>query len=163
MCEAQLANLDFEAAGAGGYYSAANWVEYGAVNRELWANYTGSAGSFGMALEWWNGPSGGFYQDIATRPGAGYHLSAWCQDDAAAVSVGVYTMKLEYYDAARVLLGTDATNISAGVNNTWRQMTLTGSAAPANCATVRVVFGGSRLVEGETLKIDAVSFGPGPP
>ena len=153
--QAQLANTGFETAGAGGIYTAAGWTQYGAGNRETWAAHTGT---YGMAHEWWNGTSSGFYQNFGATPGAKYALSAWFVDDAATVVTSVYRMKLEYYDGSSNLLGSDIENISALVNNTWRQLILTGNVVPANTVTVRVVFDASNMITGETLKIDDVNL-----
>jgi hypothetical protein len=146
----QLLNAGFE---AGDGTSVSNWVRYGSCARETWAAHSGNNG---MALEWWWGSSAGFYQDVVAIPGATYAVTAWCLDDAAAVTTSVYKMKIEYYDSSLSLLGGTMQNISPLVNNTWRQLSLVGSPAPANTAVVRVVFEGSNLVSGETLKIDDV-------
>jgi hypothetical protein len=150
-----LSNPGFEAAGAGGIYTATNWTTYGSCARESWAAHSGS---YGMAHEWWGGTSSGFYQNVAATPGAVYTLSAWCLDDAASVVTSVYRMKLEYYDNSMNLLGSDTENISPLVNNTWQQLNLFGNAAPPNTARVRVVFDASNMISGETLKIDDVSL-----
>jgi hypothetical protein len=150
-----LLNPGFETAGGGGIYTATNWINYGACARETWASHSGNAG---MAHEWWNGASSGFYQDIAATPGVKYAVSAWCVDDAATVATSVYRMKLEYYDHLLNFLGADIENISPLVNNTWQQLSLFGNATPANTATVRVVFDASGMVNGETLKIDDVTL-----
>jgi hypothetical protein len=150
-----LSNESFETAGAGGIYTAGNWTIYGAANRETWAAHSGS---YGMAHEWWVGTTSGFYQEVAATPGTKYTLSAWCLDDAAAVVTSVYTMKLEYYDAAHTLLRTDTVNLSPLISNFWQQLNLYGTPAPANTATVRVVFDAAAMISGETLKIDDVSL-----
>ncbi len=150
-----LLNPSFETAGAGGVYTATNWTIYGSCNREIWAAHTGS---YGMAHEWWNGTSSGFYQDVTATPSATYILSAYCLDDTNAVVTSVYRMKLEYYDSSSNLVGSDIENISPLVSNTWQQLSLFGHAVPSNTATVRAVFDASSMISGETLKIDDVSL-----
>lgn len=151
VSQAQLLNGDFEA-GIG--LNADNWTKYGAVNREGWANHGGAQG---MALEWWVGAGGGFYQDVAATAGATYTLSAWYLDDAATVLTSVYTTKIEWLDSFNLVIGADSQNVSPLVNNTWRQLSLVGT-APVGAVTARVVFDGAGMIGGETLKIDDVTL-----
>lgn len=156
-----LLNTSFEIAGAAGIYSATNWTTYGSCEREAWANHTGS---YGMAHEWWWGTSSGFYQNVAATPGTTLTLSAWCQDDTNSVTAAVYAMNLEYYDASMNLLATDTLNLSPLVNQSWQQLSLVGSPAPATTATVRVLLAASNMVlQTETLKIDDVNLTIAPP
>jgi hypothetical protein len=150
-----LLNLGFETTGAGGVLTASNWTTFGSCERETWAAHSGS---YGMAHEWWNGSSSGFYQNVAASPGATYILSAWFEDDAASVVTSAYTMRLEYYDNSLNLLGADNVNLSPLVNNTWQQLSLSGHAIPANTTIVRAVFDSSNMISGETLKIDDVNL-----
>lgn len=158
-----LSDAGFEIAGANGVYSATNWTTYGSCERETWAAHTGS---YGMAHEWWwsNGSGGyitssGFYQDVPASPGTSYLLSAWCVDDTNLVAAAVYSMRLEYYNNAMNLLGSDNEDISPLVNDTWQQLGLVGKPAPTGTALVRVVFDASNMVlQTETLKIDDVSL-----
>jgi len=151
VSQAQLLNGDFEA-GVG--LNADNWTKYGAANREGWANHGGGQG---MALEWWAGAGGGFYQDVAATAGATYTLSAWYLDDAAAVVTSLYTTKIEWYDSLATLISISSQNVSPLVNNTWQQLSLVDT-APVGAVTARVVFDAAGMVGGETLKIDDVAL-----
>ena len=152
---AQLSNTGFETAGPGGIFTAAGWTQYGAVNREAWANH---GGTYGMAFEWWVGPSGGFFQVLPATPGAIYTLKAWCLDDIASVTNGAYAMELDYFDDSTNLIRSDTTNITRLLNNVWQQLSLVGAPCPSNCATIRVLFLGSILVNDNVLKIDDISL-----
>lgn len=148
-----LLNPGFEL-GSGG--SATSWTKWAGANREPWANHSGA---YGMALEWWVSANGGFYQDVpgTYTPGDTYQLSAWFLDDKAVVTTSVYLTKIEWFDASNAMIGSQVMNVSPLVNNTWQELSMTGT-VPVGTAYARVVFEGQNMVSGETLKIDDASF-----
>ena len=132
------------------------WATEGRVGIEGWAAHSGS---WGMAIYGWDTPPtyGFLLQDVpAAFENFAYTFSIWANKDSG-FAASTAELTLSWYSAGSVLLGAVTNNVYAGLNDTWQQFSVMGT-APQDTAKLSVQVNIAGIASGGALKFDDASL-----